>query len=58
MHVKKPEPLAEGVRDVKCVQAWSLGGGLQAGATLSCQGSCTGSKLEGTDEVGLGDDFP
>lgn len=48
----------EGVRDVKCVQAWSLGGGLQGGAALSCQGSCTGSKLKGTDEVGLGDDFP
>lgn len=50
--------MAEGVRDAKCVQAWSLGVGYRVGAALSCQGSYTGSKLEGTDEVRLGDDFP
>lgn len=55
---KKPEPTAEGVRVAKCVQAWSLGVGYRVGAVLSCQGSCIGPKLEGTDEVRLGDDFP
>lgn len=44
------------MRSVYRLGVWGVG--YRVGAALSCQGSCTGSKLEGTDEVKLGDDFP